>query len=671
MVVSGLLIVFSTNASNVDSLYDAANRMDNTPEKVTLLLDLSDQVVITDQQRALKLAQQAQGVASKINDKKGIGRASYQELLSYYFLADMNAVQELSETTISLLKEVNNQFYIAKTYHILGKAQSFKGRFTEAERSILKGLEIFQALKDDVWIADSYAAMGLIFCQNGHYEEAIPIIEKSIEAYVGDTIKNARSLIRSNILLGVAYDGVGKYEEALLFNKKALAIAKREDDLYNITVATTNLGWIYTMLDDIQNALTNCEEGLKLAEQQNDNYSQTHNYKCLGKCYLKLEQFAQSDEYLKRGLDIARAKEIQYEEQNLLLLLSDLYKAQNKHQGALEYYQQYHAISDTILERKHLEAVEALKVDFNTEEASEDMMTANEKKRLKSNIRWLVALLLLLLLVSVVVIAFSIRIQIENTNRLTAKEAQHRLVKERFRQDLKMIHRLSGNHLTQEMRNILSFAGLMKRKFNTKKTDALTLNADDVKTLSEYTNIIYDGAEQMNFAIKSLSEFANIETEALSINKFDLSKVTAKLKKAFGNAIDNNQIVISFEEMPQFIATNAEALFIIFNNLIEHSINSNRAATPSVNIHYQQNPHEHQFIFVDNGTEWSENDLNSLVLQTVENNDMEVPDSQLNLGLLIARRFVEALEGNIQIATNEAINTQLIISLPLDQDQDY
>lgn len=117
---------------------------------------------------------------------------------------------------------------------------------------------IYNKLLDETKDPDALHLLGLIFCQRGHFNQAIEPVSLAIELDPQPHYYNT---------LGNAYKGVGQYEVAIGFYKDALRLKPDYAEVYN------NLGATYQDMTDLKSAVGYYQEALKLKSEYNEAYN--------------------------------------------------------------------------------------------------------------------------------------------------------------------------------------------------------------------------------------------------------------------------------------------------------------------------------------------------------------------------------------------------------------
>jgi CHAT domain-containing protein/Tfp pilus assembly protein PilF len=170
----------------------------------------------------------------------------------------------LSDRMEQSLKNVH-RLTIADNYLVLGQLYSVMGRIDKSIEYCNKALTIFKQAGDRKGEMESYLVMGGVYSDLGDLNTSQNFIEQSIRIAGDLKLGTARQY---QLLAGINAS-LGRYEEALRYQEKALLDAGKYNILGQIIWANVGLGDIYRDLGDINRA----ERYYKLARQIKDTAS--------------------------------------------------------------------------------------------------------------------------------------------------------------------------------------------------------------------------------------------------------------------------------------------------------------------------------------------------------------------------------------------------------------
>lgn len=273
--------------------------------------------------------------------------------------------------------------YIAGfAFYLLGNSDSCVHYANEAiALSIEKNYPAGQALGLRL-LGTQYAKLGLVDNAQKKLSEALNIANKGNT----DELNEIKGMTYSSIL--VLLDDTKNLEQKIVVAKKAINsynkiknISKRKQLLPS---AYTNLGYLYSKIEDYDSAFIYFNKGLQILESDN-HYMHASIYHDIGFTQTKQKKYRESIKSFKTALSYCENNEMVEKKLEILEGISESYSQLGENDEALFYLKSYNQIHDSIntISRKTLNQLDSKK----------------EALGIKSNINWIPILLVLLLLI--------------------------------------------------------------------------------------------------------------------------------------------------------------------------------------------------------------------------------------------------------------------------------
>ncbi|MBB3700207.1 tetratricopeptide repeat protein [Flammeovirga yaeyamensis] len=225
--------------------------------------------------------------------------------------------------------------------------------------------------------------VAIAYFKTKHYDlslEKYQEIESFLEHHKDDkSIKY--DLILGSIYnnIGVIYDHRSDNDQALSFYGKSVHHSKIAGDKKNLSNVYINMAKIYEVENDELLAEGMFLKAYELRKQLNDEYLLAKIYGHLGYFYLSTNQLDSSEDYLKKCLllsDKLEAKEIMM---NAYQYLSELEEIKGHPQIAFDYYKEFKAISDEILQNDASEELLLTAQKYKFEKREAVLLLENQK----------------------------------------------------------------------------------------------------------------------------------------------------------------------------------------------------------------------------------------------------------------------------------------------------
>ncbi|WP_372644432.1 tetratricopeptide repeat protein [Ancylomarina sp.] len=418
-----LLVLFFILNSFISGL-NAQNQIEKSDlnkqdQIVTNLIESSVSYRGTDKKLSVEICEKAIKLAEKEQADSLLALALKTQGINYYLLSDDDSSKLYYEKAVSKFNEIGNLIQAGKVLGNIGLIYKRRGEYTKALEYYLKEIEIFSEINHTVGLSSIYINMG------------------SLANTMGNTSR------------------AGEY-----FNS-ALKLAEKENNIADQISALNNLGAIYESQDKFHEALDAYEKSLKIVLNSGNSKMESTLYLNIGLIHRRAKAYDQAESYLKKSFDIrklrgnheellgvynemfevALAKEEYIKARRLIGSMQDLaemngdyewlgdvyqgyynfYSAIHNYKLALESYEKFRTIGDSINDALNKERYNELMVKYDVGQTKQEMVLMAQETRIqgleldKKN-AWLVAMLVIMLL-GVIAIVVSFRI-----NKLKAEQ---------------------------------------------------------------------------------------------------------------------------------------------------------------------------------------------------------------------------------------------------------
>lgn len=281
-----------------------------------------NQAALENVTAAITLAEQGHDVSSRAY---GLSILGWQlQIQSQYDEAEV----ALSEA-VTLFKQTDNPLQTSLALIRLGSIYWRKRDFATALTHYQQSLHIEQRLQNKRGINRAYGGIGLAYQWLERYDEALEWLSKALT--LDRELGNRLGVIRNLGNLGSVYFARGKYRQALQSYLEA-AKAEREAD-HKSTLGTWlgAIGNIYRLLDEPELALDYYDQAIALHEEMGDRFNLCDALLGKGEVLLQRGAYGQADALIEQGKQLA--DEIQRRESQLrarLLAARSLAKTGNR-----------------------------------------------------------------------------------------------------------------------------------------------------------------------------------------------------------------------------------------------------------------------------------------------------------------------------------------------------
>lgn len=220
----------------------------------------------------------------------------------------------------------------------VGSLLRASGMHEEAEQVGEQSLALARGVEDKRWEAAALEALAHVYKDRGQYDRAFIRYLKGLKIY--EMLKDGPKQTELMNNLGRVLLVQGKSQEAKSFHEKALTIAQETRDLKGEAVSLGGLGSVYQSMGEYAKAAECHEKSLAIVRSIGDVRAESYALDLLGNVHQIRGEYAKAADYYEKSLDIRRKIGHLKGEAASLNRLGSLYHSWGKLGKALEYLEQ-------------------------------------------------------------------------------------------------------------------------------------------------------------------------------------------------------------------------------------------------------------------------------------------------------------------------------------------
>ena len=276
----------------------------------------------------------------------------------------INAI-EYYQKSLNLRKEVGDKQGTAATLNNIGTIYRNLGDYTKALSCFLESLKLKEELGDKKGIANSKLGIGNVFKEQENYITALQYFNQSLK--IRTELLDKKGMASSILSIGNIHWLTKDYDSALFYFQESLAIQEEIGNAKGVANSLNNIAIIYQDQGDLINAMTYYQKSLALRMSVGDKLGELSSYRNIGTIYLKEGDFIKALEYVTRSLKMAEEIGAIEKVEDASLILYDIYKKSKSFEKALNMYEQYITIRDSLLSDKNHKEITELQYQFQYE----------------------------------------------------------------------------------------------------------------------------------------------------------------------------------------------------------------------------------------------------------------------------------------------------------------
>lgn len=386
---------------------------------------------------------------------------------------------------------------IAGSYGNIGNIFIDLGNYPVALKNAFSALKIFEEIGERKKIAISYNNIALIYDYQANYPEALKnhfaslkikeelLIQAKLDKNSGEIQEIKKGISSSYNNIGVIYCNQNNYLEALRKFAASLEIRKEIGDKDGIAASYNSIGNIYlnqaisiknrdSAQSKLNEALKSQLISLKIYKEIEDQNGITASYESIGNVYARLKKYKEALQYLNKGLDLAKVIGSKNYIKESYFSLAGLDSSLQNYKGAYENHKLYILYRDSIdNEETRKKTVQAqMTYDFEKKKAVADaehkkelekqQAIAREKNRKQSLVILFVVCGLLLVIIFAALIFRSLRITKKQKQIIEVQKEKVEVQNEEITKQKHLVE--EKNH---EISSSISYAKRIQRSFLT------------------------------------------------------------------------------------------------------------------------------------------------------------------------------------------------------------
>ncbi len=219
--------------------------------------------------------------------------------------------------------------------------------------------------------------IGGIYYDMKHYDEALPVFEKTLKK--AEAVNDKIWIANATNGIGKTYLGQKRFPQALRFLEKSLVLSE-ELPPYFKGIALTDLANYYSETNEYDKAEKMHFEALEIREKINRLGGAITNIIALGELFFKDEKISEAIAILEKGLKMAEEIKVKPKLFQIHRLLSKIYESKNKTDKSLYHFKQYHSIREEVEKEDAEKKVKNLQLVFEAEQTKKENIIIKKQK---------------------------------------------------------------------------------------------------------------------------------------------------------------------------------------------------------------------------------------------------------------------------------------------------
>ncbi len=248
--------------------------------------------------------------------------------------------------SLKIEEELQDEVSIAIVLNNIADIYETQGYVSRALDYYSRSLKLNEKRNNKIGIAQAYNNIGFIYSNQGDLDKALEFYQKSYK--IKKELNNKQGLALSLSNIGYILQKKKSFFKAMSYYLLALKSATEIKDKELMSQIHTNIGGILQLQGDEEMAIKNFRTGLRLSQDVGDKDGLAHHSNSLGKIYLSKGLPDSALYFGTRSMDYAKEIGSPLLISHAAELLKDSYKAKGNAAKALEYFELYFKMNDSI-----------------------------------------------------------------------------------------------------------------------------------------------------------------------------------------------------------------------------------------------------------------------------------------------------------------------------------
>ena len=681
LLLFNVTIISTVSAQEIDSL------------KLVLTTDLADTTRVDvlnrlallhyniDGRSTLQYADRAKRLATERSYIHGITEAYKMRGVGYWILGKTDSAISAYSHGLELAKQYGNQKGVATFYNNLSLVYSDRANYHQALSMLFKGLDY---INDDRLKAHFYQNIGSTYIDLKAYDEAREYTSLALDLF--RRLDNADGVATCYNNLGEIHLALGDLSLAQNYLTEARIMFSDLDNQRGISITTRNLGKILQLQNDISGALMEYRRAEKLFRGQQNVPELAFTLNELARLSMLAGDLAACKRYLDEAHRLVEEGNLKDRQKDVLLSLSDYYKAKGESGSALSYLSRHLQLKDSLFTLDKNRQVVELKAMYDDQKRENELLLLREEQE-QSNARLaeqearerlLIAVIAFIVIIVVVLIwviynryamtrnLTQLNMLLQNKNaEIQAKAGELNEAYEEIKTINANLEQIVATRTDKLDKSNAELAEFLYRASHDLRGPLMTLKGlsyvglkDESAAFDDIMKKIGETSDNMNATLNNLLNINVVRKEELIYLPIDLDRMTESIKDACRDRTDHRVTIYTEVEEGLLFESDPELILIILHNLICNALQYHDAdkADPHIVVRLWSQAEGVLLSVKDNGIGISQEQLEKIFKMFYRGN---VRSHGNGLGLYIVKVAVENLGGRIEIQSEVGKGTEV------------
>ncbi|MBI2271534.1 MAG: tetratricopeptide repeat protein [Bacteroidetes bacterium] len=362
-------------ADYIAQIEDRINKIKNLPDsiqKVEQMFHLCRFYIEVDMEKCIALLSKAVEIANRINYKPGEGYKAMYAGFHLWTQSQFNESLAKGKVAIKIFEDADCKGGLSEALSFSAYIHWDMGNYDIAFEYGLKSLKLAEAAKSELGTGWAHHALGVFYSNLKDHSEALAHFKKALSSFESVTEEEVYGRARVQSAMATVYIQLGNLDEAIGLINNTLETYENLGQKTGCGRALNDLGVIYKTKGDLRLAEKYLSRSLEIRILVNHKQGIITTNTELGELYLKEKKYPLALEKLEQACIIAEELNVKPKLTRIHKLIGEVYKQSNEPRKAIEHIELSFKIKGEVSGEEANNRLKNLQTQFATERSERE-----------------------------------------------------------------------------------------------------------------------------------------------------------------------------------------------------------------------------------------------------------------------------------------------------------